>query len=664
MVLCLFIVILIASFASSSMAQVTIKGDTSFISGCTLAGVGYVGELDSTISNDTLTTGARKNPNAVYALYEGQVYYQLTPIYYNNPTGTLTIIGVPDPNNPTAHAKPIVLLQPTGKTDVPANTVYGSITIKNVHWQVMELDGNLQSELFYCGTANQHPQELILDNDLFEFSNTDIFDCTNEKGAIGGWPYGAKFFITNCYFRNMFEPGQWWSSRVFQCKHPIDTLWVENVTTTTGGLTFLQQNELTDFAYFNHNTIINQKKYWLLSPYHRSFIVTNNIFVNQNWVGEDTNVTHSGQDPDQLFMSTINVDTNNATNGLIVQPKYEATLGDSVDMSPVLALNKLPVYISNNINFNDPLIASGYYNNSTYIISDTGNPATAISPRIPSYLAWFYPGAQVVENMPGEWENSRTAALMAAYTPAKGGGMIEDNTTTPSASPVSYGLTSAVVTLMAQWNQAVYSDPRYPSKPAITSSAYIYGDYDPTTVPGIVGGSKTDAINASTTLAASDQVGISKFTDLTENFSQSSVVSKIDGFPVGSLIWDDTKNAAYAAAHATELSTIMSSYIAKGGVTSVKAKTNGVATTFELSQNYPNPFNPSTQIDFSVPQQSTVQLKVYNTLGQLVATLVNGNLSAGSHSVTFDARNLASGLYIYRLSAGNFTSVKKMMLLK
>ncbi len=62
--------------------------------------------------------------------------------------------------------------------------------------------------------------------------------------------------------------------------------------------------------------------------------------------------------------------------------------------------------------------------------------------------------------------------------------------------------------------------------------------------------------------------------------------------------------------------------------------------------------------------ESNVQLKVYNTLGQLVTTLVNGNLSAGAHGVTFNAQNLASGLYIYRLIAGNFTSVKKMLLLK
>ncbi len=661
MVLSLFIVILLASFASRSMAQVTISGDTAYITGGTFAGGENAGSMDSTISNDTTAAGARKNPHRVYALYEGQVYYQLTPMYFYNPSGTLTIVGVPDPKHPSAHAKPIILQQPTGTTDVPASKVYGSVKMVNIHYQVMELDGNLQSELFYCGTANHLPQSLVIDNCLFEFSNTDIFDCTNETGAIGGWPYGAKIFITNSYFRNMFEPGQWWSSRVFQCKHPMDTLWVENVTTTSGGLTFLQQNELTDVAYFNHNTIVNNKKYWLLSPYHRNFYVTNNIFVNQNWVGEDTNVTNSGQDPDKLFMSTINVDTNNATNGLVVEANYY--VGDSAHYSPVLALNKLQCYISNNIVFNDPLLISGYYQNSAYVLSDTGSPASHFG-AIPSYLGWFYPGARPVGNMPGAWMNSRTAALFAAYSPAHSGGFIEEHTTTPSTQPFAYGMSASVVTAMAQWNQHQYSDSRFATPtPLLTGTAYIYGDYNPQTLPGIVGGSKTDAISSSTTLAAADQLGISKFTDLTENFAQSTL-STNDGFPIGSLIWDDTQNAAYAAAHGAEIGKIVSAYIAAGGLVDVKAEPSVVASTFSLSQNYPNPFNPTTQIQFSLPAQSTVELKVFNVLGQEVATLIHGSLAAGLHTVNFDARNLASGLYIYRLSAGNFTSVKKMMLLK
>jgi len=86
--------------------------------------------------------------------------------------------------------------------------------------------------------------------------------------------------------------------------------------------------------------------------------------------------------------------------------------------------------------------------------------------------------------------------------------------------------------------------------------------------------------------------------------------------------------------------------------------------TYALSQNYPNPFNPSTKIDFTLPASSQVELKVFNVLGQEVASLVSGTLTAGSHTVTFDASKLASGIYMYRISAGSFVSTRKMVLLK
>jgi hypothetical protein len=85
---------------------------------------------------------------------------------------------------------------------------------------------------------------------------------------------------------------------------------------------------------------------------------------------------------------------------------------------------------------------------------------------------------------------------------------------------------------------------------------------------------------------------------------------------------------------------------------------------FALSQNYPNPFNPSTKIAFSVPTQGNVTLKVYNLLGQEVATLLNEVKSAGVHEVSFNGINLSSGVYFYTLSSGDFVSTKKMMLIK
>lgn len=87
-------------------------------------------------------------------------------------------------------------------------------------------------------------------------------------------------------------------------------------------------------------------------------------------------------------------------------------------------------------------------------------------------------------------------------------------------------------------------------------------------------------------------------------------------------------------------------------------------TKFSLVQNYPNPFNPATRIQYSVSSRQFVTLKVYNLLGKEVATLVNENKEAGNYSINFDASNLPSGVYIYKLQAGEFTQSKKMTLVK
>jgi hypothetical protein len=99
-------------------------------------------------------------------------------------------------------------------------------------------------------------------------------------------------------------------------------------------------------------------------------------------------------------------------------------------------------------------------------------------------------------------------------------------------------------------------------------------------------------------------------------------------------------------------------------VTSVESDLSVVPDNFELSQNYPNPFNPTTQIQFSIPNSGNYVLKIYNILGQEVAELINGQLNAGSHTVTFDASRLSSGVYFYNFNGNNISITKKMMLLK
>ena len=99
-------------------------------------------------------------------------------------------------------------------------------------------------------------------------------------------------------------------------------------------------------------------------------------------------------------------------------------------------------------------------------------------------------------------------------------------------------------------------------------------------------------------------------------------------------------------------------------LTGVNNESANSPTTFTLKQNYPNPFNPSTTIEYAVPQTAEVTLKVFNVLGQEVETLANGVEPAGVHLITFDATNLTSGVYFYRMQAGSFSQVNRMLLLK
>lgn len=98
-------------------------------------------------------------------------------------------------------------------------------------------------------------------------------------------------------------------------------------------------------------------------------------------------------------------------------------------------------------------------------------------------------------------------------------------------------------------------------------------------------------------------------------------------------------------------------------ITGVDGETE-LPTEFSLSQNYPNPFNPSTTIEFALPTNGLYSLKVYDILGQEVATLINKEMNSGVHKVTFDAGRFASGMYIYRLTGNNVNITKKMMLMK
>ncbi|NIR49148.1 T9SS type A sorting domain-containing protein [candidate division KSB1 bacterium] len=106
-------------------------------------------------------------------------------------------------------------------------------------------------------------------------------------------------------------------------------------------------------------------------------------------------------------------------------------------------------------------------------------------------------------------------------------------------------------------------------------------------------------------------------------------------------------------------------YTTFGLITSVEQVEEAqLPTEFRLEQNYPNPFNPTTTIQFSVPKTSSVSIKLYDILGRRVATLVDDEYQVGIYNISFDASDLASGVYVYRIQADGFVATRKLMLLK
>ena len=141
--------------------------------------------------------------------------------------------------------------------------------------------------------------------------------------------------------------------------------------------------------------------------------------------------------------------------------------------------------------------------------------------------------------------------------------------------------------------------------------------------------------------------------------------------------------ATWAAANAGLASTSISALIASGSnlfagaadgtvwrrplsemIVSVEKSVNGLPTSFALFQNYPNPFNPGTTIQYTLPKPIRVTLKIYNVLGELIAAPVDERQDAGNHQVRWNASNVPTGIYFYRLQTPEFDETKKMIVLQ
>lgn len=202
-----------------------------------------------------------------------------------------------------------------------------------------------------------------------------------------------------------------------------------------------------------------------------------------------------------------------------------------------------------------------------------------------------------------------------------------------------------------------------------SSNVIVIGDYNDEITQSTVGGQDSPYKNF-----VDDQ----EYTVLTQSleeagFTSYSSSSMIDHITISSELMDEyfvgterVENPSYVGSYLSETSDHYPVWVRFkwGIITPNEGEQLDVATSIRLDQNYPNPFNPSTNISYSLPEAVQVNLEVFDMMGRKVATLVNGRQSAGEQTVTFDASNLASGIYLYRLTAGAQQSIKKMILLK
>ncbi len=229
--------------------------------------------------------------------------------------------------------------------------------------------------------------------------------------------------------------------------------------------------------------------------------------------------------------------------------------------------------------------------------------------------------------VPPTWMNAQTQAMFANKTAwphltESGNVNVDPGFSASIINPMVSSLDSFTV---ARWNGSVSTSPLW--RQFITNPANVFGRISK---------------NWATTQGY----------PVPENFAYSNVTLQTAGsgnYALGDLNWYPAQLREWEAGQT---------------VNAVKSTRPQIPTQYSLSQNYPNPFNPTTQIDYSIPRNGFVTLKVYNVLGQEVATLFSGIQRAGNHIAEFDASRLASGVYFYSLKAGTFTSVKKMMLLK
>jgi hypothetical protein len=597
------VLLLVLIFCSTlGLAQTQSKGDTLIIGPLNSKGEAQ-GALNEAIKGDTTVAGARAH--TVYKLERNEQYILTEVIQADFPL--VLVADAPDKNN----RPPIVRcgLKEDGSSVNRWWVLFNGATFKNIWMSGVNLDGTGPID-WISMEVNGANHRYVYDGCIIEFPYT-------WWSVFADWGLNNTYILENCICQYIGNPaGATWNGAVFT-GGTMDTVIERNNTFFDFGC--FAFNGQTWYLEVDHNTFVN----CMLHPINSHTKVigkyTNNLFVNCHAFSDDQDEIRRHHDCEMKGLMNY------------AEIQWNARALDSL-YGPGGAFGK--TYDPNG----DGHLTEGE------LVWELKNNDWYYTKPITDYWAQF---SQV---SPNPWMNHYNQAMfdsskltkanwvwnLKQYIWADSAGVIVPN---PSDFSKLHVVDSTVVPVTHEVfkfyteQNTMHLDPGITnmkscdSLMAVNCTNIRTSQYTGTTTPSVPFHNVADYLAFTWPL------------DYDLSYSNATLkTAGTDGKPIGSGQW-------------------------WSGTTDVEIPTL-VPMTFALDQNFPNPFNPSTQINYAVPTKSFVTLKVYNVLGQVVSTLISGQLQAGNYTATFDGSKLATGVYIYRLEADGASITKKLVLLK
>ena len=487
---------------------------------------------------------------------------------------------------------------------------YSDVIMKNVWVRYADFTGAKVSSsiTFENQDAADDPEKGTFEGCLFDWDGIG----SESAGAIC---IKADHFVgdfRDCYWRNNSDNHFQYYGRAISFPYQssgwhYDSLLFENCTfTNLSRIVMMEGNEYGSNIHLNHCTILNTVEWVIQSGWLENLSITNSIFVNPYMLGYRAVDVCDGNPPYQDFLDGK---CNPPGGGLFQNLVPVDSLGFEVDFTD----QDRKIFVGNN----------------AYLYTD--------------YMKNWYTDCGWCK----ETHKNRADTLLRHPFPMLGeAGLAFMDSTDADGNKV-------FKTMNVDWSTIYSDDPGFIVEATNRDTMLLFIEYKWSTAADIDWSYKPEA-------------GYNQTWPLPENLAYTNTAyqtAAMGGFPLGDMNWYPDKMQAWSSQRDAEWATI-NNWLNNGIVSVREQPGNGIPIEYTLSQNYPNPFNPTTQINYSIPVSGHVSLKVFNTLGQEVATLVDGNQLAGSYIATFDGSGLASGVYLYWLQSGNASITKKFVLMK